>query len=290
MNLIKHYYTPTLISLSIILLWIYGNFTTIYSGYGNFHIKYFLDIVIINVVLCTSFLIEQFIVYKLHSSFRKSFRTEFVVILVIGLLQYFSDGTFLFIAGITLIIFAIVGLPTISIIALIRFYNKNKTMAQIISKRMLAWLVDYGLLLLVTAILENVFCYFFPQIGAGFMIIALCAFLCKDGFGMPSLGKRIMGINVIYADSTIKPIRALCRNLFLVLLPIEAFLILLNRRRIGDIICKTDVITNKSPQSQLGYIWQNVLLIILLSIPLLIMYYSLSGNTLLHLMYTTSPT
>lgn len=160
-------------------------------------------------------------------------------------------------------------------------------MAQIISKRMLAWLVDYGLLLLVTAILENVFCYFFPQIEAGFMIIALCAFLCKDGFGMPSLGKRIMGINVIYADSTIKPIRALCRNLFLVLLPIEAFLILLNRRRIGDIICKTDVITNKSPQSQLGYIWLNVLLIILLSIPLLIMYYSLSGNTLLRLMYTT---
>lgn len=154
-------------------------------------------------------------------------------------------------------------------------------------KRILAWLIDYGLILLITALLENILCNLFPIIGAGLLILALCIFLCKDGFGRKSFGRKIMGIQIVYSASSIKPIRALCRNLFLVILPIEMILIRLNKKRIGDVICKTEVIENNSSQIQCPYIWQNILLIISISIPLLIIYYSLNdSNSLLNMMYS----
>ena len=123
----------------------------------------------------------------------------------------------------------------------------------------------------------------------GLLILALCIFLCKDGFGRQSLGRRIMDIKIVHSNSTIKPIRALCRNLFFAILPIEMFLVVLNKKRIGDIICKTDVIINHSSQIQCSYIWQNIFLIIIISTPLLIVYYLLNNiNSLLNMMYSIS--
>lgn len=162
----------------------------------------------------------------------------------------------------------------------------NNKINNYMEKRILAWLIDYGLILLITAVLENILCNLFPVIGAGLLILALCIFLCKDGFGRQSLGRRIMGIQIVYATSSIKPIRALCRNLFFAILPIELILVLLNKKRIGDIVCKTDVIANNSSQIRCHYIWQNIFLIVLISTPPLIVYYlPNSCNSLLNLMY-----
>lgn len=67
-------------------------------------------------------------------------------------------------------------------------------------------------------------------------------FFCKDGFTGQSLGKRIMELQVIHKNMQVSPLRALGRNLFYIIWPIELVILLVYNERIGDIVCKCQVI------------------------------------------------
>ena len=70
-----------------------------------------------------------------------------------------------------------------------------------------------------------------------FMVILLS----KDLIG---IGKRIMKIQIINCQTgeTAQWYHRFLRNVTLILMPVEMILILLNRPRLGDRLCKTDVI------------------------------------------------
>lgn len=65
-------------------------------------------------------------------------------------------------------------------------------------------------------------------------------YLFKDNLTGQSIGHAIIGISIVHNDTALRPVRALVRNLFLLIWPIELLLFLFSGRRLGDIVTKTE--------------------------------------------------
>jgi uncharacterized RDD family membrane protein YckC len=76
------------------------------------------------------------------------------------------------------------------------------------------------------------------------LALGMIYYLFKDIYQGRSLGKRVLGIAVRdNENSSLIPgsLRLITRNLTIFLWPIELLLLILMRRRIGDIIAKTQI-------------------------------------------------
>ena len=76
------------------------------------------------------------------------------------------------------------------------------------------------------------------------LALGMIYYLLKDTYQGRSVGKRVIGIAVRdFENSSITPgsIRLIIRNITTFLWPIELLLLILMRRRIGDIIARTQV-------------------------------------------------
>ena len=87
----------------------------------------------------------------------------------------------------------------------------------------------------IRKIFENFYAY---------LLFGLFLFLLKDlVFRNASIGKRALNLEILKSDNTVPSISTLIlRNIFVLLWPIDAILILANKRKIGDIIFKTKVV------------------------------------------------
>ena len=77
-----------------------------------------------------------------------------------------------------------------------------------------------------------------------YLLFGLFLFLLKDlVFRNASIGKRALNLEILKSDNTVPSVSTLIlRNIFVLLWPIDAILILANKRKIGDIIFKTKVV------------------------------------------------
>ncbi len=77
-----------------------------------------------------------------------------------------------------------------------------------------------------------------------YLLFGLFLFLLKDlVFRNASIGKRALNLEILKSDNTVPSVSTLIlRNIFVFLWPIDAILILANKRKIGDIIFKTKVV------------------------------------------------
>lgn len=76
------------------------------------------------------------------------------------------------------------------------------------------------------------------------LALGMIYFLLKDIYQGRSIGKRVLGIAVRdIGNPSAKPgtLRLVVRNITVILWPVELLLLILKRRRIGDIIARTQV-------------------------------------------------
>lgn len=114
------------------------------------------------------------------------------------------------------------------------------------SKRLVAILIDFLIAITFTVLLNKMLVsiniiLLFPMIG----IIAWIIIFCKDSFRGASIGKRIVGIQVLNADTgqIASPTKCIIRNLFILIFPLELFLLFYNQKRlrVGDYAAHTKV-------------------------------------------------
>ena len=95
------------------------------------------------------------------------------------------------------------------------------------------------ILIILNFNLDNIFYYININ-----LVIFTFLFLLKDlVFRNASIGKRALNLEILKSDNTVPSVSTLIlRNIFVFLWPIDAILILANKRKIGDIIFKTKVV------------------------------------------------
>lgn len=67
-------------------------------------------------------------------------------------------------------------------------------------------------------------------------------YLFKDNLTGQSIGQAIIGISTVHNDTAVRPVRALVRNLFLLIWPIELLLFMFSGKRLGDNVTKTETV------------------------------------------------
>lgn len=117
-----------------------------------------------------------------------------------------------------------------------------------IAKRLTTLFIDY----LIIGIVGFIMLYLSRLPMPVYMHAALRAlpFVClftRDSFTGRSFGRRILNISLIDNSSSeaISPTKALVRNLFLLIWPIELILLLVTGERIGDRVTNSSVIHKK---------------------------------------------
>lgn len=134
-------------------------------------------------------------------------------------------------------------------------------------KRLLAFGID----LMIIIVIENVLflttyiikSQFTMQFFSALMITLL---LCKDCINGQSFGKRVMKLQVVDSNTeeNISAVRHIVRNLFLPLWCIEILILMISKKkRIGDYIAKTKVISNHASVGKIQ-LDRNTLFVILL--------------------------
>ena len=118
-------------------------------------------------------------------------------------------------------------------------------------KRILAAIIDFYVICFVSSAFICVFTLGEFSITPFFIIvyltISLLLLLFKDFmFKNTSIGKRIFKLKVAKTDGTnLMIVDVIKRNIpIIILLPVEALLLIINNRRIGDIWAKTSIVYN----------------------------------------------
>lgn len=125
----------------------------------------------------------------------------------------------------------------------------------IFRKRLLAVGIDIAILVLVFMIANIIPIYddyimtardfgrsYYIVYGIILLIIEI-GFLCKDVIGGQSIGKKIVHIKVVNVDeSKANLLQLIIRNITILIWPIEMIILLLGKRKIGDVISKTMIV------------------------------------------------
>ena len=118
-------------------------------------------------------------------------------------------------------------------------------------KRILAAIIDFYIICFLSSALICVFTLgefsITPFSIIVYLTISLLLLLFKDFmFKNTSIGKRIFKLKVAKTDGTnLMIVDVIKRNIpIIILLPVEALLLIINNRRIGDIWAKTSIVYN----------------------------------------------
>ena len=118
-------------------------------------------------------------------------------------------------------------------------------------KRILAAIIDFYIICFFSSAFVCVFTLgefsITPFSIIAYLTISLLLLLFKDFvFKYASIGKRIFKLKVAKTDGTnLMIVDVIKRNIpIIILLPVEALLLIINNRRIGDIWAKTSIVYN----------------------------------------------
>lgn len=148
-----------------------------------------------------------------------------------------------------------------------------------IVRRLSAYLID---LVLLSGVYLIVWC-FLPNhaIYIGCYLFAL--FFCKDGFTGQSIGKKVCSLQIVQDRGQISPLKALARNIFYIVWPIEVIMLFATQQRIGDIVTKTRVVKSNSTPKKTNY--SCIALAFGLGCIILLLMIYIRNNTLISLLY-----
>ena len=102
--------------------------------------------------------------------------------------------------------------------------------------------------------------------------IGFALYFCKDSIGGQSPSKRIFKFQVVdnKTGEIASPLRCLVRNIFILLWPIEAILLLINpARRLGDMVAGTKVIIVDPEPSPLKINFVSLAIVFILAFPVM---------------------
>lgn len=116
-------------------------------------------------------------------------------------------------------------------------------------KRILAFLIDHIIICFSFVLLGMVEMFvqtdfeLFWKIYYIILLAFMFIYFFKDVISGQSIGKRILKIKVVDLDgNTPKLFNLIIRNITILIWPIEAILVLLDKPRLGDILAKTKVV------------------------------------------------
>lgn len=109
-------------------------------------------------------------------------------------------------------------------------------------KRIIADQIDYFICLIVLSpldFLSKTFIYY---------MIAMALIMFKDTiFNNKGIGKSLLNLEIVSYDGTkITIVKTILRNITVIIWPVEAIMIVLFNKRIGDIIFKTKVVESSN--------------------------------------------
>lgn len=118
-----------------------------------------------------------------------------------------------------------------------------------IIKRLLAAILDFMLIAFLLNVLTNIFVYFRLlywdyTVNMAIGILINIIFLVRDVFGKDSfLFKRLFKLKIINysGKESVSFFQKIVRNITYIIWPLELVLLLFKKRKLGDIIAKTDV-------------------------------------------------
>lgn len=143
-------------------------------------------------------------------------------------------------------------------------------------RRLVATFIDLMLISFLGCVVQILL----PSYGfvVGSYLFAL--FFCKDGFTGQSLGEKIFGLRVVHDNRQVAPLRAFVRNIFYVIWPLELIILVVAKKRIGDVVSKCKVVYTINGTSR-TFNWSCVWLTFVLgSFIALILYYVMSNPLL----------
>ena len=127
-----------------------------------------------------------------------------------------------------------------------------------LQKRIAAYIIDSVIIVAPIFVFSLLYSIFYEQIFYSFaeskkqffyilylisLIFCLVGPLFKDVFGKRSVGKKVAKLKIVSEnDSTPGIIQLIARNITFYIWPIEALLLLLDKKRLGDVIAKTKVV------------------------------------------------
>ncbi len=115
-----------------------------------------------------------------------------------------------------------------------------------IKKRLLALFIDYFIIALAGFIILYLSRLSMP-IYLQAVLRSLVYMFTKDSFTGQSIGRRLLNISIIDKSSSeaISPVKALVRNIFLMIWPIEIIVLFVTGKRIGDIVTNSRIVNRK---------------------------------------------
>ncbi len=131
------------------------------------------------------------------------------------------------------------------------------------NKRVCAFLIDSCVGQFLTTF------FFFSGLIQFNWIIWAVYILFKDSFNGKSLGKRLVGLQVIGLDgNVVKPRQALVRNILMIIpiFPVVEYIVMRcdkDGRRLGDQMVKTEVTDLKPQLKDIRFLWISILVIVL---------------------------
>lgn len=148
-------------------------------------------------------------------------------------------------------------------------------------KRLLGFVIDYGLLIIPFVTISVVSCSNVQTILQIFLIVI---FMGRDSITGQSIGRKIVNICVLHNQHPIHPVRAFVRNLFIIIWPIELIMLLVADKRLGDILTKSEVVICPLVQRKISCRGIGLILIVGISLSILWLYYK-TYSPLLNLLY-----
>lgn len=119
-------------------------------------------------------------------------------------------------------------------------------------KRILAFIIDHVIICFLFILLAMIEMFvktdldLFWKIYYIFLFVFMLIYFFKDVINGQSIGKRIVKIKVVdTAGNKPKLFNLIVRNITILIWPIEALLILLEKKRLGDRLAKTEVVDAK---------------------------------------------
>ena len=116
-------------------------------------------------------------------------------------------------------------------------------------KRIVAFLIDHIIICFAFALLGMVEMFvktdfeLFWKMYYIFLLVFMFIYFFKDVINGQSIGKRIMKIKVVDLNGNKASLfNLIIRNITILIWPVEALLVLLNKERLGDRLAKTKVI------------------------------------------------